>query len=101
MAHFMVKVKRNADNHKIIKEFNERINGNNPIFIMFQGKASLLLKGEEQHIFFNIRIYPFEPPFYKFLLYLMFKKMLKKKSYDVEPKILSNAEMEKVLEDYL
>ena len=101
MAHFMVSVNRNSLNHEIVKEFNETINGNNPVFVLFQGKASLLLKGSEQFIFFNVRVSPFEPPLYKFLLYLTFKRMLKKKGYNVEHKMLSSKEMEKVLEDYL
>lgn len=102
MAHFMVSLERSPDNYRIVKEFNDRINGNNPIFVMFQGKASLLLRGGEQNIFFNIRVYPFEPPFYKYVLYQMFKRMLKKKGYNnKKTDMLSNSEMEKVLEDYL
>jgi len=101
MAHFMVNVERSPDNYLVVKEFNKRINSNNPIFIMFQGKASLLLKGSEQNIFFNIRVYPFEPPLYKYILYAMFKRMIKKKGFNIIPKMMSSSEMEKVLEVYL
>ena len=101
MTHFVVEIERSPDNYQIVKEFNKRINGGNAIFIIFQGKASLLLKGDKQHIFFNIRVYPLEPPFYSFVLYRMFKRMLKKEGHKLVVNKLSTKQMEELLEAYL
>lgn len=101
MTHYLVKTSNNKYNYKIVEDFNDKINSNNPVFVMFEGKASVLVRNNEQYIFFNIRVNPVELPFYKYLSYWTFRRMAKKKGYKAKFGLCSNREFEKVLEGYL
>lgn len=101
MAHYLVRTDSNEYANKIVEDFNDQINSSNPVFMLFQGKASLLTHDKEQYIFFNIRVNPFEIPFYKYVSYLTFKRMTKKKGYKAKFSLCSNKELERVLEAYL
>ena len=101
MAIFGVKIDYNKKIEEVVKEFNERLNGKgqNPALVFFQGKATLIIKKVDSFVFFNVRVNPFEPPLYKYVLYSMFKRALKKKGLLLtKTKLLDNKELSKLLE---
>lgn len=101
MAFFGVELPRSPKNSILVKDFNERINSSNPVFVLFQGKTSLLLNEGKEYIVFNVRINPFELPLYKYFLYLVFKKAIKKLQYKGKTKMLSNKDFQKLLGYYI
>jgi len=101
MALFGVKIENHSRNEFLVQEFNERINSNNPVFVMFKGKASLLYDEGKHRILFNVRVNPFEIPLYKFVLYAVFKRYLKKKEIDTVIQLMSSRELGNLLEQYL
>ena len=103
MAMFAISLAVDDKVREVVKEFNERLtSGSNPSLVFFMGKASLIFERGEPYIFFNVRVNPFEPPLYKRILFVMFKRALKKKGYKHnKPKLLSNKDLSKVLEGYL
>jgi hypothetical protein len=101
MALFGCWVLPSSDNVFYVREFNERINSSNAVFSFFQGKASLLKVRNEHFIIFNVRVNPFEPFFYKRLLFFAFSRYLKKKGVTVKPRLLSAKDFGKLLEVFL
>jgi len=104
MVFFGVEIEADKKVIEVIEEFNQRLQGagQNPALVFFDGKATLLINKRKQYIFFNVRINPFEPLFYKKIFFFMFKKTLKKKGYEQKkPKLLNNKELSRLLEGYI
>ncbi|MCP4648886.1 MAG: hypothetical protein GY853_02225 [PVC group bacterium] len=101
MVLFAVKIDVDSKVSEVINEFNERLcgAGQNPALVFFDGKATLIFDRGETFIFFNVRVNPFEPPLYKYLFFLMFKRSLKNKRYSLgKPKLLDNRGLSRLLE---